>query len=398
MLANIPATQTVIEIQMPGGPEVLTPATRPVPEPKAGEVLIRIAAAGVNRADCLQRMGRYPMPPGAPDIPGLECSGTVVKTGEGVAEWRVGDQVCALMIGDGYGEYAAAPAVQCLPVPDGVSLVDAGGLPETFCTVWTNVFERIHLKAGEVLLQQGGSSGIGITAIQLAKAFGAKVLATAGSDEKCQACRDYGADVAINYRTEDFVKIGKEFTKGRGVDAIFDMVGGDYIPRELDLLAQEGRLCFVALMRGTRVEADFGLIQRKHLTVTGSTLRSRTIAQKAAIVARAEGKGVAALGAGQIAHLHLQNLPAGRGRRGPPPDGIEPAHRQDPAGPITPGRARGRGRRRLLNFPLVSWSRRCYLHDESYWRGRYPCSARALATCIAQSPAASTGSASGGRS
>lgn len=201
MLANIPATQTVIEIKMPGGPEVLVPATRPVPEPKAGEVLIRIAAAGVNRADCLQRMGRYPMPPGAPDIPGLECSGTVVKTGDGVAEWQVGDQLCALMIGDGYGEYAAAPAVQCLPVPDGVSLADAGGLPETFCTVWTNVFERIHLKAGEVLLQQGGSSGIGITAIQLAKAFGAKVLATAGSDEKCQACRDYGADVAINYRT-----------------------------------------------------------------------------------------------------------------------------------------------------------------------------------------------------
>ena len=290
MLANIPATQTVIEIKQPGGPEVLTPATRPVPEPKAGEVLIRIAAAGINRADCLQRMGRYPMPPGAPDIPGLECSGTVVKTGEGVAEWRVGDQVCALMIGDGYGEYAAAPAVQCLPVPDGVSLVDAGGLPETFCTVWTNVFERIHLQAGEVFLQQGGSSGIGITAIQLAKAFGAKVLATAGSDEKCQACRDYGADVAINYRTEDFVNVGKEFTNGRGVDAIFDMVGGDYIPRELDLLAHEGRLCFVALMRGTRVEADFGLIQRKHLTVTGSTLRSRTIAQKAVIVAALKEK------------------------------------------------------------------------------------------------------------
>jgi NADPH:quinone reductase len=285
VLANIPATQTVIEIKMPGGPEVLAPATRPVPEPKAGEVLIRIAAAGVNRADCLQRIGRYPMPSGAPDIPGLECSGTVVKTGEGVSAWRVGDQVCALIIGDGYGEYAAAPAVQCLPVPQGVDLVDAGGLPETFCTVWTNVFDRIHLQAGEVFLQQGGSSGIGITAIQLAKAFGATVLATAGSDEKCAACRDYGADMAINYRTEDFVKVGKEFTNGRGVDAIFDMVGGDYIPRELDLLAHEGRLCFVALMRGTRVEADFGLIQRKHLTVTGSTLRSRTLAQKAAIVA-----------------------------------------------------------------------------------------------------------------
>ncbi|HEU0155972.1 MAG TPA: NAD(P)H-quinone oxidoreductase [Stellaceae bacterium] len=285
MLANIPATQTVIEIKQPGGPEVLVPATRPVPEPKAGEVLIRIAAAGVNRADCLQRMGRYPMPPGAPDIPGLECSGTVVRLGPGVSAWREGDRVCALLIGDGYGEYAAAPAVQCLPVPEGVSLVDAGGLMETFCTVWTNVFDRIRLTAGEVFLQQGGSSGIGITAIQLAKAFGAKVLATAGSDEKCAACRDYGADVAINYRTEDFVAVGKEFTHGRGVDAIFDMVGGDYIPRELDLLAPEGRLCFVALMRGTKVEADFGLIQRKHLTVTGSTLRPRPVAQKAAIVA-----------------------------------------------------------------------------------------------------------------
>jgi NADPH:quinone reductase len=285
VLANIPATQTVIEIKQPGGPEVLVPAIRPVPEPKAGEVLIRIAAAGVNRADCLQRMGRYPMPPGAPDIPGLECSGTIVKLGHGVSQWRKGDEVCALLIGSGYGEYAAAPAVQCLPVPEGVSLIDAGGLPETFCTVWTNVFDRIHLKPGEVFLQQGGSSGIGMTAIQLAKAFGATVLTTAGSDEKCQACRDYGADAAINYRTQDFVQEAKEFTRGRGVDAIFDMVGGDYIPRELDLLAPEGRLCFVALMRGAKVEADFGLVQRKHLTVTGSTLRPRPVAEKAAIIA-----------------------------------------------------------------------------------------------------------------
>src|SRR5271169_2469594 len=285
MLANIPATQTVIEIRAPGGPEVLVQATRPVPEPKPGEVLIRIAAAGVNRANCLQRMGRYPMPPDAPDIPGLKFSGTAVKAGDGVSDWRVGDQVCALMIGDGYGEYAAVPAVQCLPVPAGVSLVDAGGLPETFCTIWTNVFERMHLRSGEVFLVQGGSSGIGVTAIQLAKAFGAKVLATAGSDEKCRACLDFGADVAINYRTQDFAQIGKEFTDGRGVDAILDMVGGDYIPRQLDLLAHEGRLCFVALLRGSKVETDFGLIQRKHLTVTGSTLRSRSVAEKAAIVA-----------------------------------------------------------------------------------------------------------------
>jgi NADPH2:quinone reductase len=235
-------------------------------------------------------MGRYPMPPGTSDIPGLECAGTVVKVGEGVSGWSNGDQICALLVADGYGEYAAVPAVQCLAVPPGVSLVDAGGLMETFCTVWTNVFDRIHLKSGEVFLQQGGSSGIGITAIQLAKAFGAKVLATAGSAEKCQACRDYGADVAINYKTEDFVKAGKEFTNGRGVDAIFDMVGGDYIPRELDLLARDGRLCFVALMGGAKIEADFGAIQRKHLTVTGSTLRGRPVEQKAQIVAALKDK------------------------------------------------------------------------------------------------------------
>jgi NADPH2:quinone reductase len=285
VLANIPDTQTVIEIKSPGGPEMLVPARRPVPEPKAGEVLIRIASAGVNRADCLQRMGRYPMPPGASDIPGLECAGTVVRRAEGVSQWKEGDQVCALLVADGYGEYAAVPAVQCLPVPAGVSLVDAGGLPETFCTVWTNVFERMHLRPGETFLVQGGTSGIGITAIQLAKAFGCTVLATAGSDEKCAACREFGADVAINYRTQDFVQVGKQATNGRGVDVILDMVGGDYIPRQIELLAREGRLGFVALMGGTKVEADFGAIQRKHLTVTGSTLRSRSIEQKASIVA-----------------------------------------------------------------------------------------------------------------
>ena len=309
MLANIPATQTVIQINTPGGPEMLVPASRPVPEPRGGEVLIRIAAAGVNRADCLQRMGRYPMPPGAPDIPGLECSGTVVKHGDGANEWQDGDQVCALMTGDGYGEYAAVPAVQCLPVPKGVSLVDAGGLPETFCTVWTNVFERMRFQAGEVFMVQGGSSGIGVTAIQLAKAFGAKVLATAGSDEKCQACRDFGADVAINYRTQDFVQVGKEFTNGRGVDAILDMVGGDYIPRQLDLLAHEGRLCFVALMRGSRVETDFGLIQRKHLTVTGSTLRSRTVEQKAAIISALKEKVWPLWAAGKLRPFTYKQFP-----------------------------------------------------------------------------------------
>ncbi len=309
MLANIPATQTVIEISKPGGPEVLIPATRPVPEPKTGEVLIRIASAGINRADCLQRMGRYPMPPGAPDIPGLECAGTVVKLGADVTEWKNGDQVCALMIGDGYGEYAAVPAVQCLPVPTGVSLIDAGGLPETFCTVWTNVFERMHLQSGETFLIQGGTSGIGVTSIQLAKAFGCKVLATAGSDEKCAACRDFGADVAINYRTQDFVAVGKQATNGRGVDAILDMVGGDYIPREIELLAREGRLCFVALMAGTKVEADFGAIQRKHLTVTGSTLRSRSIEEKASIVAALRQKVWPLWAAGKLRPFTYKQFP-----------------------------------------------------------------------------------------
>ncbi len=284
MIANIPETRKVIEIKAPGGPEMLVAGTRPVPEPKSGEVLIRIAGAGVNRADCLQRMGRYPLPPGAPEIPGLECSGTILKIGERVREWKVGDKVCALMTGDGYSEYAAAPAEQCLRVPAAVDLVDAGGLPETFATVWSNVFDRMRLGAGETFLVQGGTSGIGVTAIELAKAFGARVLATAGSDEKCRACLDFGADRAINYKTQDFVEVGKEFTNGRGVDAILDMVGGDYIARELDLLAREGRLCFVALMHGSRVEADFGLIERKHLTVTGSTLRPRPLAEKAAIM------------------------------------------------------------------------------------------------------------------
>jgi putative PIG3 family NAD(P)H quinone oxidoreductase len=213
------------------------------------------------------------------------------------------------MIGDGYGEYAAAPAVQCLPVPEGVGIVDAGGLPETFSTVWTNVFERMRLRSGEVFLVQGGTSGIGITAIQLAKAFGAKVLATAGTEEKCRACVDYGADLAINYRTQDFLQVGREFTGGRGVDAILDMVGGNYIPPQLELLAREGRLCFVALMQGTKLEADFGLIQRKHLTVTGSTLRSRTIEEKAAIIAALKEKVWPLWAAGRLRPFTYQRFP-----------------------------------------------------------------------------------------
>ena len=228
---TIPATMTAIEIPTPGGPEQLVPASRPVPEPAHGEVLVRVAGAGINRADTLQREGKYPMPPGATDIPGLECSGVVVALGPGANRWQVGDRVCALLAGGGYAEYVSVPEPQCMPVPSGVDLVEAGGLPETFCTVWTNVFDRSRLKPGEVFLIQGGTSGIGFTAIQLAKAFGSPVLATAGSAEKCEACLGFGADRAINYKTEDFVAVGKEFTDGRGVDVILDMVGGSYIQR-----------------------------------------------------------------------------------------------------------------------------------------------------------------------
>jgi len=278
-----------IEIREPGGPDVLVPVERPVPRPGSGEVLIKVAAAGVNRADVMQRQGVYPMPPGAPeDVPGLEASGTIVAVGPGVTRWQIGDAVCALLIGRGYSEYVIAPEQQCLPVPAGVSLVDAGGLPETFCTVWTNLFERARLRSGEVFLVQGGTSGIGVTAIQLGKAFGAAVLATAGSDAKCNACLSFGAVRAINYRTEDFYAAGMEYTNGRGVDVILDLVGAPYIPRELDLLAREGRLVFVAQIGGNRVEADFGKVLMKHLTVTGSTLRSRSIAEKGAICAALE--------------------------------------------------------------------------------------------------------------
>ncbi len=289
-MANIPDVMHAIEIPRPGGPNALKIGKRPVPEPKAGEVLVKIASAGVNRADTLQRQGLYPMPPGATDIPGLEAAGEVVALGPDVSRFKVGDAVCALLSGGGYAEFVNVPEPQCMALPPKVDLAAAGGVPETFCTVWTNVFERAALKPGEVFLAQGGTSGIGYTGIQLAKAFGSPVLATAGSDEKARACEAFGADRGINYNTEDFVAVGKEFTNGRGVDVILDMVGGDYIPRQLELLAREGRLCFVALMGGTVVEADFGLIHRKHLTVTGSTLRSRTIEQKASICRALEAK------------------------------------------------------------------------------------------------------------
>jgi NADPH2:quinone reductase len=287
---NIPSEMHAIEIPSPGGPNALKIGRRPVPEPAAGEVLVRVKTAGINRADTLQRQGLYPMPPGATDIPGLEASGEIVALGANVTRFSIGDEVCALLSGGGYAEFVNVPEPQCMTLPPKVDLAAAGGVPETFCTVWTNVFERAALQPGEVYLAQGGTSGIGYTGIQLAKAFGSPVLATAGSDEKARACEDFGADRGINYKTEDFVKVGKDFTDGRGVDVILDMIGGDYIPRQLELLAREGRLCFVALMGGTQVGADFGLIHRKHLTVTGSTLRSRTIHQKASICRALEEK------------------------------------------------------------------------------------------------------------
>lgn len=283
MTTEIPRTMTVIEISKPGGPEVLKPATRPVPRPGPGEVLIKVAGAGLNGADLAQREGRYNMPPGATDIPGLEASGTVVALGEGVHGRRLGDPVCALLTGGGYAEYVTAPLPQCMPIPANVELADAGALPETFCTVWTNVFDRAQLKTGETLLVQGGTSGIGYTAIELARAFGAKVLATARTAEKCRACERFGADRAINYKEEDFLEVGQSFTGGRGVDVILDMVGGPYIPKELELLAHGGRLVFVNLKAGRVVEADFGLIQAKHLIVTGSRLRPLSIGDKGRI-------------------------------------------------------------------------------------------------------------------
>ena len=289
-MADLPETMTVIEITAPGGPDVLKPAERPVPTPGEGEVLIKMAGAGLNGADLSQRQGKYPMPPGVTDIPGLELSGTIAALGEGTGRFKIGDPVCALVPGGGYAEYATAPEGQCMAVPDGVTLADAGGLPEAFCTVWTNLFDRVHLAPGETVLIQGGTSGIGSTAIQLAKAFGSVVLATARTPEKCAAMARLGADRPINYRDEDFLQVGKDFTDGRGVDVILDIVGGDYIPKEMELLAHEGRLVFINLKAGRIVEADFGLIHAKHLTITGSRLRPRSVAEKAGICRALEEK------------------------------------------------------------------------------------------------------------
>jgi NADPH2:quinone reductase len=277
-----------ISIARPGGPEVLQPVDLPVPRPGSREVLIRVAAAGINRPDLAQREGRYPPPPGASEIPGLEVSGTIAACGTDVERWHEGDEVCALVAGGGYAEYCIAPDAQCLPIPSGLDLVSAGAIPETFFTVWTNVFERGRLRAGESFLVHGGSSGIGTTAIQMAAAFGARVFATAGSSEKCSACERLGAERAVNYRTENFGEVLMALTRNRGVDVILDMVGGEYFRRNVDLLALEGRLLQIALLQGSRGELNLTQLLRQRLTITGSTLRPRTVQEKGAIASALE--------------------------------------------------------------------------------------------------------------
>lgn len=272
-----------IEIREPGPPEVLQPAERPMPEVGAGDVLIKVVAAGVNRPDIAQRQGKYPPPPGASDIPGLEVAGIVERVGSDVHGWQPGDRVCALVSGGGYAEYCAAPAPQCLPIPSGLDFIHAAGLPETAFTVWTNVFERGRLATGESILVHGGSSGIGTMAIQLAAAKGARVFATAGSKEKCDACVAFGATKAINYRDEDFVAEVREATGGQGVDVVLDIIGGAYLQRNLEVLAIEGRLVHIGQLGGSRAEISLVPILRRRLTITGSTLRPRSVAEKGAI-------------------------------------------------------------------------------------------------------------------
>ena len=298
-----------IEIVQPGGPEVLQPCERPMPELKPGEILIRVHAAGVNRPDVFQRLGQYPVPPGASDLPGLEVAGEIVDGDLGDSGFKRGDLVCALVQGGGYAEYCAAPLAQCLPVPQGLSALEAAALPETFFTVWSNVFQRGALGEGETLLVQGGSSGIGTTAIQLAKALGHRVFATAGSADKCRACEDLGAERAINYKTEDFAPIVKELTGGKGVDVVLDMVGGDYVAREVSCLADDGRIVIIALLGGAKANVDLGQVLRRRLTITGSTLRPRPVAFKARIARELRERVWPLLAAGQIKPVIYKTFP-----------------------------------------------------------------------------------------
>jgi NADPH:quinone reductase len=296
---TIPTQMTVVEIAGAGGPEVLRAATRPVPQPSNGEVLLRVEAAGVNRPDVMQRLGKYPPPPGASDIPGLEIAGTVVAVGSG-GRWRSGDRVCALVAGGGYAEYCVAPAVQCLPFPEGVDAVSAAAIPETFFTVWTNLFQRGKLHSGERVLIHGGTSGIGTTAIQLAHAFGAVVYATAGSQNKADACVGLGAARAINYRSEDFVEVIRRDTSGAGVDVVLDIVGGDYFPRNLECLALEGRLVQIGVIAGAQSTVDLRRILQRRLTITGSTLRARSVDEKGSLAREVETHVWPLIAAGRV--------------------------------------------------------------------------------------------------
>ncbi|RPI56287.1 MAG: NAD(P)H-quinone oxidoreductase [Acidobacteria bacterium] len=298
-----------IAITHPGGPEVLQPVEMPVPVPGPREVLIRVAAAGINRPDLMQREGKYPPPPGATDIPGLEVSGTIEACGPAVTRWHSGDAVCALVSGGGYAEFCVAPDVQCLPVPKGLDLVSAGGVPETFFTVWMNVFDRGHLREGESLLVHGGASGIGTTAIQMARAFGARVFATAGTDERCRVCERLGAEAAINYTKQDFATALMTLTGGRGVDVILDMVGAPYFARNLDLLAVEGRLLQIAVMHGGKSEINLVRLLRQRLTITGSVLRARTVEEKGAIARAVEGAVWPLVEAGRILPVIYARFP-----------------------------------------------------------------------------------------
>ena len=305
----LPAEITVIAIRAPGGPEMLVPEPRPLPQPAEGEVLVKVAAAGVNRPDVAQRQGNYPPPKGATDIPGLEIAGEVVALGPGVRRWKLGDKVMALVVGGGYAEYCPAHESHCLPVPAGLSMVEAAAIPETFFTVWHNTFERGRLAAGETLLVHGGSSGIGTVAIQLAKAFGARVVTTAGSAEKCEACRKLGADVAVNYKTEDFVAATKAATAGLGAEVVLDMVGGDYIERNYEAAAIDGRIVQIAFLGSSKATVDFRRLMLKRLTHTGSTLRARSVADKAAIARAVEDRVLPLIAAGKVRPLIDSTFP-----------------------------------------------------------------------------------------
>ena len=314
--AQLPTKMQAVEIRKDADAPYLALAEADIPEIGDDDVLVRVRAAGINRPDLMQVAGMYPPPPGASEIPGLELAGEIVATGQKVGDWKVGDKVCALVTGGGYAQYAAVPAAQCLPVPENLTMVQAAGLPETFFTVWHNVFDKAKLTSGETFLVHGGTSGIGTTAIQLAKAFGAKVIATAGSDEKCQACRDLGANVAINYKTRDFVEDVKSATDGKGADVILDMVAGDYVSRNFKAAAFDARILIIAFLRGPKAETNFTPLLLKRLTLMGSTLRAQPVANKGAIAQSLREKVWPMIANGQIAPVIHKTLPLAKAEEG----------------------------------------------------------------------------------